>query len=113
VAGFLVNVVLGTATDAILHGTGVFPPEGQPMVAALWLLAIGYRALIGIAGCYLTARLAPDRPMRHALALGVLGLLLSTAGTVAMWGQGPAWYALGVIAIVLPSVWIGGRLATR
>jgi len=114
VAGLLVNVILGTATDAVLHGIGIFPPAGEPMAAHLWLLAIAYRTVFGVAGCYLTARLAPDRPVRHALALGAVGLAISTVGTVAVLGQGPAygplWYALGVIAIVMPAAWVGGSL---
>lgn len=112
--GFLVIVVLSTITDLVLHATGVFPPEGQPMADSLWLLATGYRIVFGIAGCYLAARLAPDRPMLHALVLGVVGLVLSVAGAAATWDQGPGfgqkWYPLAVVAIALPCAWIGGKL---
>ena len=47
----------------------------------------------GVAGSYITARLAPDRPMQHAPALGVVGLAMSIAGAVARWGRGPAFGA--------------------
>jgi hypothetical protein len=114
VAGLLVIVVLSTATDMVLHATGVFPPFGQPMSDALFLLATAYRIVYGVAGCYITARLAPDRPMQHALVLGVVGLVVSTAGAVATWNRGPEfgpkWYPLAVIAIALPCAWAGGRL---
>jgi hypothetical protein len=114
VAGLLVIVVLSTATDVVLHATGVFPPFGQPMTDALFLLATAYRIIYGVAGCYIAARLAPDRPMRHALALGVVGVVFSTAGAIATWNRGPAfgpkWYPLAVIAIALPCAWVGGRL---
>jgi hypothetical protein len=114
VAGLLVIVVLSTATDAVMHATGVFPPAGQPMSNALWLLATAYRIVYGIAGCYIAARLAPDRPMQHALVLGVVGLVVSIAGAAATWnrgpGFGPKWYPLAVIAIALPCAWMGGRL---
>jgi multisubunit Na+/H+ antiporter MnhB subunit len=114
VAGLLVIVVLSTATDAVMHATGVFPPAGQPMSDTLWLLATAYRIVYGIAGCYIAARLAPDRPMQHALVLGVVGLILSIAGAAATWnrgpGFGPKWYPLAVIAIALPCAWMGGRL---
>jgi hypothetical protein len=109
-AGLILIVVLSTATDMVLHATGVFPPVGQPMSDALFLLALAYRIVYGVAGCYVAARLAPDRPMQHALALGVIGLVLSTVGAIAMWDAGPAWYSLAVIAIVLPCAWAGGRL---
>ncbi|MDQ3949140.1 MAG: hypothetical protein M3282_02240 [Gemmatimonadota bacterium] len=114
VAGLLAIVVLSTATDVVLHATGVFPPAGQPMSDALFLLATAYRIVYGVAGCYLAARLAPDRPMQHALTLGIVGLVVSTAGAVATWNRGPTfgpkWYPLAVIAIALPCAWAGGRL---
>jgi hypothetical protein len=87
------------------------------MADALFLLATAYRIVYGVAGSYLAARLAPDRPMQHALALGVVGFAISTAGAVATWNAGPAfgpkWYALAVIAIALPCAWAGGRLRER
>ena len=113
-AGFLAVVILSIGTDAVLHATGVFPPLGQPMVDALWLLATAYRAVYGAAGSYIAARLAPDRPMHHALALGVVGLAAGLAGAVATWNGGPEfgpkWFSLGLIAIAMPCAWAGGRL---
>ena len=113
-AGLLVIIILSTGTDAVLHATGVFPPQGQPMSDALFLLATAYRIIIGIAGCYIAAWLAPDRPMKHALALGVVGLAVSTAGAVATWNAGPEfgphWYPLALIATVMPCAWVGGKL---
>lgn len=109
-AGLLVIFLLSTATDVVLHVTGVFPPVGQPMADALFLLATAYRIIYGVAGCYVTARLAPNRPMVHALVLGAVGVVVSTAGAVAMWDAGPAWYSLAIIAIALPCAWAGGKL---
>jgi len=102
-----------TAIDVALHLTGVFPPLGQEMSGGLFLLALGYRIACGVAGCYVAARLAPDRPVAHALALGGVGLAISTAGAVAMWDAGPHWYSLAVIAISLPCAWLGGALRER
>ena len=113
-AGLLAIVILSTATDMALHASGVFPPAGQPMVDALWLLATAYRVVYGVAGCYIAARLALDRPMQHAMALGIVGVAASMVGAVATWGKGPgfgpAWYSLAIIAIALPCAWVGGRL---
>lgn len=111
-AGLLAIFAITTVTDIVLHATGIFPPWGQPMSSALFLVALAYRIVYGVLGCYIAARLAPDRPMRHALALGVVGVVLSTAGAVAMWEAGPAWYSLAVIGISIPCAWVGGRLAT-
>ena len=111
-AGLLAIFVVTTAVDVVLHVTGVFPPLGERPSDRLLVLATAYRILIAVAGCYLAARLAPDRPMQHALALGILGVILSTAGAVATWnsGIGPNWYPLGLIASSLPCAWLGGRL---
>ena len=113
-AGFLVVVILSIVTDVALHATGVFPPLGQPMAGALFLLATVYRAVFGVAGSYITARLAPDRPMQHALTGGAIGLVISTAGAVATWNRGPAfgphWYPLALIVLAMPCAWAGGTL---
>jgi hypothetical protein len=112
-AGFVVVVVLSLGTDAVLHATGVFPGWGEPMSDALFLLATAYRTLYAVAGSYLTARLAPHRPMKHALAGGVVGLVLSTLGAVATWDRGPEfgphWYPLALVVTAMPCAWAGGR----
>jgi hypothetical protein len=112
-AGLFAIFAVTTATDVVLHVTGVYPALGQRMSDALFVLATAYRIVFGIAGSYLTARLAPSRPMRHALALGGVGFALSVAGGVMMGDQGPAWYALAVIAMALPCAWAGARLHAR
>jgi hypothetical protein len=109
-AGLLAIVVLSTAADAVLHATGVYPPFPEVMADRLFLLATAYRIALGVAGSWLAARLAPDHPMRHALALGGIGTVLSIAGAAAMWQYGPAWYSLAIIAISFPCAWAGGRL---
>src|SRR5512134_129359 len=113
-AGFLVVVVLSLGTDLALHATGIFPPWGEPMSDALFLLATAYRTVYAVVGSYVTARLAPYRPMAHALTGGVVGLVLSTVGAVATWDRGPEfgphWYPLALIATAMPCAWAGGRL---
>jgi hypothetical protein len=63
-ACFLVVVVLSIATDMVLHAAGVFPAVCQTMADSLFALATAYRTLYSIAGGYMAARLAPDRPWR-------------------------------------------------
>jgi hypothetical protein len=114
VAGFLVVVVLSTAADLLMHSTGVFPPMGEPMSDSRFVLAGAYRFVFAVLGCYLTARLAPARPMKHALIGGAIGLVLATIGAVATWNAGPAfgphWYPLSLVVTAIPGAWIGGRL---
>ena len=116
-AGVGLIFILDIGLDLIMHATGVFPPWFQPMSTGLWLLAVAYRAIDSIAGAYLTARLAPDRPLAHALVLGVIGVGLSTLGTLATWGKGPEfgprWSPISLIIIALPCALIGGTLRQR
>ena len=113
-AGVVTIVVLSIATDMLMHATGVFPPWGQPMADALFALAFAYRLVFSVAGGWFTARLAPDRPMLHAMLYGLIGLVVCVAGAVLTWDQGPEfgpkWYPIALIAIALPSAWLGGRL---
>lgn len=110
-AGFIAVFVLSLGTDQIFHALNVYPPWDQPMTdTGLLLLALTYRIVYGIAGGYLVARLAPRNPMRHALVMGGIGLVLSVAGGIAMWDMGAHWYAVAVALTALPCAWIGGWL---
>ena len=111
-AGVLVIIVVTTLVDTVLHVTGIYPPMGQPMNDTLALLATSYRIVISIGGAWLTARLAPDNPMKHALILGVVGTVLGLVGVVATWnmGLGPRWYAIALAVLAIPQCWAGGKL---
>ena len=114
IAGFVAVVILSVVTDKVLEGIGVFPPPDRGLFdTGLLLIAISYRSLYTIAGAYITARLAPDHPMRHTLALGVIGLVAGSFGAISATSQnlGPAWYAWGLAISALPLTWIGGKLA--
>ena len=116
-AGFFATFILSVGTDLLLHAVGVYPPWGQPMSNALFVLATAYRTTYTVAGGYITARLASNKPMGHVWTLGVIGLLAAIAGTVATWNKGPEfgpkWYPLALVVLAIPCVWLGGKLAQR
>ena len=116
VAGALTGIVLSVGTDFLLHAAGWMPAPGQPASTALLAAATTYRTLYGVLGAYLTARLAPYRPLRHVLVLGALGLLANLSGAIVTWNKGPAygphWYPLTLIVLALPTAWLGGWLFT-
>jgi predicted acyltransferase len=99
-AGLLLNVILGTAADHLMHTTGLYPPYGEPMRDhSLLLLAFGYRAGFMVLGGYLTAYLARRQAKKAALTLGIIGSVLWLAGAIAMWDHAYPWYnIIGVIA---------------
>ena len=113
-AGFVTIFVLAMGTDVALRALlpGRFGPDGRVDDVAL-LLTLLYVFAFAAFGCWLTARLAPDRPMRHALILGALGLAFNVAGTIAMWDTAPAWYHLVALGLVMPAAWVGGTIRER
>jgi hypothetical protein len=112
VAGVLVIIVLTTLVDIVLHTGGIYPPMGQPISDALAVLATSYRIVIGVGGAWLTARLAPKQPMKHAMILGYVGVVLGLVGVVATWnlGLGPRWYPIALAVLAIPQCWAGGRI---
>lgn len=116
IAGFATTFVLSVAIDALLRATGVYPPQGARMSDPLFVLATTYRILSTIAGGWVTARLAPARPMRLAMILGAIGSLAALGGVAMSLAHpelGPLWYAVGLFVTALPSVWAGAWLRVR
>ncbi|MES2643138.1 MAG: hypothetical protein V4850_26885 [Myxococcota bacterium] len=117
VAGFLATAVLSIGTDAVMHATGVFPPLGVRMPDAMFVLPAVYRAAFTVVGGWVTARLAPHAPMRHAWALAALGTLGGLAGLAAGVAGGdalgPLWYAVSIPVSAIPCILAGAWLATR
>ena len=117
--GMVVAVALTLATDEMLHRVGVFPPWGASMVGfdGALLLATVYRTVYGVLSSYLTAWLAPSRPMGHALVGGAIGLAVSLLGAAVTWNKGPAfgphWYPVALIVLALPTAWLGGLLRVK
>jgi hypothetical protein len=117
-AGLIAIIVLSNGTDTILEATGIFPSltiQREHGFTALWMvvLALVYRSIYMVIGGYITARLAPNRAMRHAVVLGIIGMALGILGAIASWGITPAWFSISLILLGLPCVWLGGKLARR
>ena len=112
-AGFVAVLILSLGTDIVLHALKIFPPLGQTMSDQLFLLATTYRIVYAVLGSYITARLAPDRPIGHAMVGGFIGLVLSIVGAAATWTHtelGPHWYPLALVVTALPCAWLGGKI---
>jgi len=115
VAGFIAIFALSYGTDAVLESMGVFSSGPLPMYGSesLIITILVYRLIYSVVGCYIAARLAPAYPMRHALALGILGFVFSIVGAIVGRDLGPAWYLWGLVVFALPCAWFGGRLYER
>lgn len=113
-AGILVNVIFSTGTDFILETLGIFPSIGNGLFIT-WMLAVAltYRLIYTVAGGYVTARLAPDRPMRHVYILGIIGTVLGIVGVFVGWDLSQHWYPIALAITAFPCTWLGGKLKTN
>jgi hypothetical protein len=122
-AGMFAGILLSVARTwcfmpflFFLRGEGPWSATIKPFCSQRCII---YRTIYGVFGRYLTARLAPIRPMQHALILGILGLAVCILGAATTWNAGPAfgphWYPVALIALAVPTAWVGGqvRLAQR
>lgn len=114
-AGVLFIIIASTLVDVVLHLAHFFPAMDKPINDFQALVATLYRVVISIAGGYLTAKLAPGRPMLHAMMLGCVGTVLGVIGVCVTWnlGLGPRWYALALAVLAFPQCWAGGKLYLR
>ncbi len=110
-AGIVLGAVSSVGTDFLLHTIGVAPALNERWPNHLLLLATAYRAIYGLIASYVIARLAPNRPMGHALLAGVLGLIVSTLGAAAAWNTtvGQHWYPVTLALTTIPTAWLGAK----
>lgn len=115
IAGFVFIGALAFGADALLRSLApdAFDAAGRVNTVGILVFMQLYVGVFAVSGCYLAARLAPSRPMLHALVLGALGLLFNIMGSVAMWDTAPAWYHLTALALVMPYAWLGGLIRER
>jgi hypothetical protein len=114
VAGLATVVILSTITDEVMHTTGIIPR------GAMWnpwhnALALAYRCVIGVAGGYVTALIAPRAKMTCVFVLALIGAAAAIAGVVVTAGMnlGPRWYPIALAVTAFPTVWLGGWLYLR
>jgi hypothetical protein len=112
-AGIIVGIVLSVGTDWLLRFTGLAPAQQSARWSnQLLLFAAVYRSIYGVIASYIIARLAPNRPLGHALVAGALGTLVGVLGAIAMWNstRGQHWYSLALLLTAIPTAWIGAKL---
>jgi len=86
-----------------------FPLWGQPASDALLLLATALSHGLQLAGKLYRGAARANRPMLHALVLGVLGLAVVYFGrrgdVEQRTGFGPHWYPVALILLAIPQCW--------
>lgn len=115
-AGVLTNIVVVGAIDAAMRAAGVFPAMFEPMDDRQWAIALANRVVMAVVGGFITAWLAPSRPLRHVLILGGIETLLSGLFVAVNWNKpeyGPHWFGVGVAISCVPLALLGGVLRAK
>ena len=114
-AGVITWMVLAFGTDVLM--TQVFPDRfvyGEPVVhTPILLLLATYSLGYAIVAGAVTGRLARQRPVRHALALGIVQLVLAGTATYLQVNVAPVWYHVLVLSLTVPAHVLGGWLWAR
>lgn len=115
VTGFVFIALLSTGTELAIKAAipALFDADGGTRSVTVLLLTIGYVGLYATMGCYLAARLAPRRPLQHALGLGIVGLVFNGVGSWYAWSTAPAWFHGGSLLLVMFWAWLGGRMRVQ
>jgi hypothetical protein len=109
-AGVITVIVLSLGTDEMLQVAGVLPQPGEAMPEpGLNLLALCYRCAFSIVGAYVTAMLAPRKPLRHVQLFALIGFVLGALGAIVTIPMNlrPAWYPILLTLSALPCAWLG------
>lgn len=109
-AGFVFVVIISLITDFVLETTDIMKRPFDLNSDGFVVFVVLYRSLYGTIGSYLTAKLAPVKPMKHSMIGGVIGFAMSIAGAIAMWDKPPHWYPVVLIITALPCAWLGAKV---
>ncbi len=109
-AGIVAIFALSIVGDFFFHSlTGT--PDNAPMYdSGLLAIPLAYRTVFGVLSSMVVAWLAPSHKVGHAIAFGLIGVAIGTAGSIAMWSYAVPWYNISVILVALPAAWLGGWL---
>ena len=111
VCGFLITVVLALGADGVLVSlVSSFTENGKTENLSLLVLMLVYTLAFFAVGGYVTALVAKRAELKHALALGVLGLALSIFATVQNAETMPLWWQIISLILIVPFVILGGYL---
>ena len=112
-AGIVTVFLLSHVTDYILEKSGfmLLPFDSNPMWVKLFVTF--YRTMYVVAGSYVAATLAPNKPMKHSFIYGAIGCVLGTLGAIAMWNEPPHWYPIALVLLGIPAAWLGGKLKVK
>ena len=117
IAGYLVTAILVVVKFAAMTSLipGAAPKAGQLQFPStgLQVVSLILDFASAILGGYVAAWIARRNQIQHALALGILMVLLGILSMSISRGSEPVWYQIALIVISIPGALLGGMLRAR
>ncbi len=108
ILGLALSYALTLSSDAAFHLLNI--PEGdERRLPTLLLAMVAYFLWLAIAGWF-TGAIARHAEVAHAVAMGLLRLLLSVAIAAQIHGDAPEWWVVTRLLLIVPAVVLGGGL---
>ncbi|MEM7028765.1 MAG: hypothetical protein AAF629_04170 [Chloroflexota bacterium] len=114
-AGFITWTVLWLGSNAVLSTlfADSFREDGSTDSTGLLLLLIALSVVFSAVAGYLVARLSANQPMRQALILGGILLVVGIFVQSQFWDLLPIWYHLSFLVLLVPATALGAKLIPR
>lgn len=112
--GFMAGALLSVMTDFLLESIGVLSsPDKGLFITWQIILVLAYRGIYTVFTGALVAKLAPNKPLQHALFLAGIGVVLTVLATLdpEFASKAPLWFPYTLAAITIPCTWLGVRIA--
>src|SRR5687767_3217595 len=101
-AGFFAVMMLGAMADMMLERAALPSPL---------LVKLAYETAFALIAGYITARVGLRKPLQHALFMSVLVLAGRAIIAAMAWDAAPAWFHVGVLALIVPAALLGAKLS--
>lgn len=102
-------IVFGASGFLLFQLSGIDPHQPAPITFKI--ASIVWGCVFALIAGWLTARVAGKRPVVHAVILAAL-IALGALASIAARPGGAMWPQIAALALMAPSAWIGGRIAS-
>ena len=110
ILAFMINALLSITTDFLLESIGILPkPENGLFETWAILLVLFYRAAYTILTGFIIAKLAPVKPMLHAMILGTIALIITlpAVSNPSFAEKSEMWFGYALLALIFAYLWLG------
>ena len=115
VLGYVVMLVAALGGDVAFTALGSGPvpePGGQPD-AVYFVFHLGTGFFFLMIGGYVTALLAGNAELKHALGLAALSVTMCIVSMLEYAGDQPLWYSIALMFLSIPGSMIGSQFRAR